>query len=140
MGQSQENDISGFGKLFGGRIAEPNSMGRWMQGRGREHFRDLFAHKLARRYRRQFSVWMTQKQPDELFARVTGCAHDGYPGLLGFHRAQCVFRLATIATKDSVLNVGKTFGSRLSRRKGRSHIGKLSASLANKLSAPNCLR
>src|SRR4051812_30322318 len=101
VGQSEEDHFGGGGKLIRGRIAEPNRVSRRMQGRARENFRDALARKLSGGYRSQFRLRMTQKEPDQLFARVTGRAHHRHPGFLPrFHRAQCVFRLAKIATSS----------------------------------------
>jgi hypothetical protein len=42
---------------------------------------------------------MAKDEPHQLFAGVTRRADDRDPGFC-FHRAQCVFRPASIATKD----------------------------------------
>jgi hypothetical protein len=73
-----------------------------MESGARKNFRHGFADKLARGNRRQLSLRMTQEQPHQLLSRVTGRSDDRDPGFVrAFHRAQCVFRLTAIATKDS---------------------------------------
>jgi hypothetical protein len=45
---------------------------------------------------------MREKKADQLFTGVTGRADDRDPGQRFLHNAQCVFRLAAIATNNLV--------------------------------------
>src|SRR3954468_12825889 len=67
-------------------------------------FGQRFSRQLARRHGDEVCLRVTQKQPDQLFAGITGCADDGYPGPFRVcHRANALLRPAAIATKDYTL-------------------------------------
>jgi len=67
-------------------------------GQSAEKLRERFAGQLPRRRRDQINLWMREEQTDQFLAGVTGSAH--YRDLGSCHNAQCVFRLARIATKS----------------------------------------
>jgi hypothetical protein len=67
-------------------------------GKARKNLRQRFAGQLPRGCRDKIDLWMREEQTDQLLAGVTGSAH--YRDLGSCHNAQCVFRLARIATKS----------------------------------------
>jgi hypothetical protein len=80
----------GIGKLQRGRSL--------LVGKARKNLRERFADQLPRRRRDQVNLWMREEQTHQFLAGVTGSAH--YRDLGSCHNAQCVFRLARIATKS----------------------------------------
>src|SRR2546423_8924485 len=79
-------------------------IGKLERGRGlqvRETWENLgkrFAGQTSRRCRDKIDLRMCEEQTHEFLAGVTGSAH--HRDLRSCHNAQCVFRLARIATKS----------------------------------------
>src|SRR5436309_6986612 len=107
--QSQKNYFRVTGQLFRIGFTEPERVGFFNMGKTRKDLGKRFARELPRSCCDKIDMWMREQQADELFASVTGSAHDcdlGFAaedgGLYRFfaHNAQCVFGLARIATKS----------------------------------------
>jgi hypothetical protein len=66
--------------------------------KARKNLRERFAGQLPRRGRDKIHLRVGEEQTHQFFAGITGSAH--HRDLRSRHNAQCVFRLARIATKS----------------------------------------
>jgi hypothetical protein len=96
--QRKKNKTSVARDLFWVRIGKFERGRRLLMREARENVRERFAGQLSRRCRHKIDMWMREQQPHKFLAGVTGSAY--HRDLRSRHNAQCVFRLARIATKS----------------------------------------
>jgi hypothetical protein len=102
MRQGQENNLRFVRELFRISLGKLQGFCFLVMRKTRKYLSKRFAGKLARRDCNKIDMRMREQQADEFFTGVTGRANHRDPGQRFLHNAQCVFRLATIATNNLV--------------------------------------
>ena len=96
--QCQENKSGLSCDLVWVRIGKLESDRSLVVHETRKNLGQRLAGPLPRRCRGKIDMWMREEQTHQFLAGITGSAH--HRDLRSFHNAQCVFRLARIATKS----------------------------------------
>ncbi len=99
MRQSEKNNLSHPPELRRIRFDELERSRFVVVRKAREDFRERFTGELPRRGSDKVDMRMTSQQTHQVFADVTGSADNRDFRVLRSHNAQCVCRLASIATK-----------------------------------------
>jgi hypothetical protein len=96
MRQGEKNKTGLARELFWIRIGKLKRSRGLVVRKAWENLRERFAGQLAGRCRDQIDLRMREEQTRQFFAGVTGSAN--HRDFRSCHNAQCVFRLARIAT------------------------------------------
>ena len=105
--QCEKNEAGALRDLFCVGIGKLQRARDFVMSEAGENVGHRFAGKLARRGGDKINIRMAEQQAHQFFAGITGSANDRDLG--SCHNAQCVFRLARIATKTYVTNSALRF-------------------------------